>query len=378
MHVLQINSISQVSSTDWNNLAGIAYPFLRHEFLLALEENGSVCQKTGWIPAHLLVLDDNKLVAFMPLYLKEHSWGEYVFDHQWAQAYQQHDLNYYPKWLTAIPFTPCQGARIVFNNAIDTFEITHLLFSFIKNLSIQHNISSWHCLFPYPTTSPLFNTLQLIIREGVQFQWLNKNYQNFDDFLQLLTTSKRKMIKRERRRVTEQGISLRRISGLDVSAVQWQIFYDFYAMTYLKKGSQPYLNLAFFQQIARTMGDQILLVLAYKDDSPIAAALNFIGKDTLYGRYWGCYDEYKSLHFETCYYQGLDYCIEQGLKRFDSGAQGEHKISRGFEPITTYSVHWIKEKRFTKAIQQFVTEEKIAVEQYKQNTTAYLPFKKEL
>lgn len=378
MHVLQINSISQVSSTDWNNLAGIAYPFLRHEFLLALEESGSVCQKTGWIPAHLLVLDDNKLVAFMPLYLKEHSWGEYVFDHQWAQAYQQHDLNYYPKWLTAIPFTPCQGARIVFNNAIDTFEITHLLFSFIKNLSIQHNISSWHCLFPYPTTSPLFNTLQLIIREGVQFQWLNKNYQNFDDFLQLLTTSKRKMIKRERRRVTEQGISLRRISGLDVSAVQWQIFYDFYAMTYLKKGSQPYLNLAFFQQIARTMGDQILLVLAYKDDSPIAAALNFIGKDTLYGRYWGCYDEYKSLHFETCYYQGLDYCIEQGLKRFDSGAQGEHKISRGFEPITTYSVHWIKDKRFTKAIQQFVTEEKIAVEQYKQNTTAYLPFKKEL
>ena len=378
MHVLQINSISQVSSTDWNNLAGIAYPFLRHEFLLAQEESGSVCQKTGWIPAHLLVLDDNKLVAFMPLYLKEHSWGEYVFDHEWAQAYQQHDLNYYPKWLTAIPFTPCQGARIVFNNAIDTFEITHLLFSFVKNLSIQHNISSWHCLFPYPTTSPLFNTLQLIIREGVQFQWLNKNYQNFDDFLQRLTTSKRKMIKRERRRVTEQGISLRRISGLDVSAVQWQIFYDFYAMTYLKKGSQPYLNLAFFQQIARTMGDQILLVLAYKDDSPIAAALNFIGKDTLYGRYWGCYDEYKSLHFETCYYQGLDYCIEQGLKRFDSGAQGEHKISRGFEPITTYSVHWIKEKRFTKAIQQFVTEEKIAVEQYKQNTTAYLPFKKEL
>ncbi|MCX7103868.1 MAG: GNAT family N-acetyltransferase [Methylococcales bacterium] len=378
MHVQQINSLSQVSSTDWNNLSGIAYPFLRHEFLLALEESGSVCQKTGWIPAHLLVIDDNKLVAFMPLYLKEHSWGEYVFDHQWAQAYQQHDLNYYPKWLTAIPFTPCQGERIVFNNAIDSLEITHLLFSFIKHLSIQHNISSWHCLFPSPTHPPLFNTLQLIIREGVQFQWLNKNYQNFDDFLQRLTTSKRKMIKRERRRVTEQGISLRRISGLDVSAVQWQIFYDFYAMTYLKKGSQPYLNLAFFQQIARTMGDQILLVLAYKDDSPIAAALNFIGKDTLYGRYWGCYDEYKSLHFETCYYQGLDYCIEQGLKRFDSGAQGEHKISRGFEPITTYSVHWIKEKRFTKAIQQFVTEEKIAVEQYKQNTTAYLPFKKEL
>ena len=378
MVIQQINSLSQVSPLEWNNLAGINYPFLRHEFLLALEESGAVCQKTGWIPSHLLVLDNNKLVAFMPLYLKEHSWGEFVFDHQLAKAYQQYELNYYPKWLTAIPLTPCQGARIIFNNSIDPFIVTNLLFSFITNQSYQHNISSWHCLFPALTQLPLFNSLQLTIREGVQFQWINKSYQNFNDFLQTLTTSKRKMIKRERRRVTEQGISFKRISGLDVSTLQWRIFYDFYSMTYLKKGSQPYLNQAFFQQIARTMGKQILLVLAYKNDIPIAAALSFIGKDTLYGRYWGCYDEYHSLHFETCYYQGLDYCIEHRLQRFDSGAQGEHKISRGFEPITTYSAHWIKDKNFTKAFQHFVTEEKIAVHHYKQNAISYLPFKKEL
>jgi predicted N-acyltransferase len=378
MHIEQINSLSQVSPSEWNNLAGINYPFLRHEFLLALEESGAVCQKTGWIPSHLLVLDNNNLVAFMPLYLKEHSWGEFVFDHQLAKAYQQYELNYYPKWLTAIPLTPCQGTRIIFNNSIDPFIVTHLLFSFITNQSYQHNISSWHCLFPALTQLPLFNSLQLTIREGVQFQWINKSYQNFDDFLQTLTTSKRKMIKRERRRVTEQGISFKRISGLDVSTLQWRIFYDFYSMTYLKKGSQPYLNQAFFQQIARTMGKQILLVLAYKNDIPIAAALSFIGKDTLYGRYWGCYDEHHSLHFETCYYQGLDYCIEHRLQRFDSGAQGEHKISRGFEPITTYSAHWIKDMNFTKAFQHFVTEEKIAVHHYKQNAISYLPFKKEL
>jgi predicted N-acyltransferase len=283
MHIQQINSLSQVSPSEWNNLAGINYPFLRHEFLLALEESGAVCQKTGWIPSHLLVLDNNKLVAFMPLYLKEHSWGEFVFDHQLAKAYQQYELNYYPKWLTAIPLTPCQGTRIIFNNSIDPFIVTNLLFSFITNQSYQHNISSWHCLFPALTQLPLFNSLQLTIREGVQFQWINKSYQNFDDFLQTLTTSKRKMIKRERRRVTEQGISFKRISGLDVSTLQWRIFYDFYSMTYLKKGSQPYLNQAFFQQIARTMGKQILLVLAYKNDIPIAAALSFIGKETLYG-----------------------------------------------------------------------------------------------
>ena len=377
MEVIQINSMSQVDSTSWNQLAGDADPFLRHEFLLALEQSGSVCQKSGWIPAHLLVLDDDSLIAFMPLYLKNHSCGEYVFDHQWAEAYHQQGIEYYPKWLTAIPLTPCQGTRIVIKESISSLKVTQALLSFIKQLSEQHNVSSWHCLFPTLQEAELLKSLELSIREGVQFQWFNNHYQDFDAFLQTLNTSKRKMIKRERRRIQEQDIRLLRISGAKVSPLQWQIFYNFYSITYLKKGSQPYLNLAFFQQIAAAMGEQLLLVLAFKDDLPIAAALSFIGRETLYGRYWGCDEEYNNLHFETCYYQGLDYCIENGLQRFDSGAQGEHKIARGFEPITTYSAHWLKDHRFAKAIEDFVTEEKIMLTRYKQKASTYLPFKQE-
>ncbi len=375
MEVKQINGMAQVDGKDWNRLAGDAYPFLRHEFLLALEQSGSVCGQTGWIPAHLLVLDGDELVAFMPLYLKQHSWGEYVFDQQWAQAYKQHGLNYYPKWLTAIPLTPCQGARIVIKAAINPLEVTHTLLDFIKQLSGQRGISSWHCLFPVPQQAELLRSLGLSIREGVQFHWFNQGYRDFNDFLQTLSASKRKMLKRERRRVSEQGVSLLRIAGPDVSALQWQAFFQFYTMTYLKRGSQPYLNLAFFQQIAATMGEQLLLVLAVKDEKYVGAALSFVGSDTLYGRYWGCYEEYNSLHFEACYYQGLDYCIEHGLKQFDSGAQGEHKISRGFEPITTYSAHWLKDARFAQAIGQFLIREQKAVQFYKQDAATYLPFK---
>jgi len=378
MEVKQIHSMAQVDCTVWNRLAGDAYPFLRHEFLSALEQSGSVSEQTGWEPAHLLVTDENELVAFMPLYLKRHSWGEYVFDHQWAQAYQQQGIDYYPKWLTAIPLTPCQGERIVFAEAVNPVEVMQLLLDFIKQRSDQLGISSWHCLFPVEQQAELLRSLGLSLREGVQFHWFNRGYGDFNDFLQTLNAGKRKMLKRERRRVSEQGVSLLRIAGPDVSEVQWRAFFQFYTMTYLKRGSQPYLNPAFFQQIAATMGEQLLLVLAVKDDNYIAAALSFVGADTLYGRYWGCHEEYNSLHFEVCYYQGLDYCIEHGLKRFDSGAQGEHKIARGFEPITTYSAHWIKDARFAKAIDHFLGREQQAMRLYKQDAASYLPFKQPL
>ena len=375
MEVKQINSIAQVDCTVWNLLAGIAYPFLRHEFLLALEQSGSVSGQTGWEPGHLLVVDEGELVAFMPLYLKQHSWGEYVFDHQWAQAYQQQGIDYYPKWLTAIPLTPCQGARIVTKATVNPIEVTQLLLTFIKQRSEKLGISSWHCLFPTEQQMELLQSLGMSIRQSVQFQWVNRGYCDFNDFLQTLNSGKRKMLKRERRRVREQGISLLRIAGPDVSELQWREFFQFYTMTYLKRGSQPYLNLAFFQQIAATMGEQLLLVLAIKDDNTIAAALSFVGVDTLYGRYWGCYEEYNSLHFEVCYYQGLDYCIEHGLTRFDSGAQGEHKISRGFEPTTTYSAHWIKDTRFANAIEHFLAREQKTVQHYKQDAATLLPFR---
>ena len=377
MEVKQIHSMAEVDGAVWNRLAGQAYPFLRHEFLLALEQSGSVCERTGWIPAHLLVMNADELVAFMPLYLKQHSWGEYVFDHQWAEAYQQHGVDYYPKWLTAIPLTPCQGSRLVMQEAIDPLEVMHTVLEFIKQRSEQLDISSWHCLFLDVQQLEQLRSLGLAIREGVQFHWFNRDYRDFNDFLSTLNASKRKMLKRERRRVSEQGVSLLRIAGNEVSEQQWQVFFQFYALTYVKKGGQPYLNLAFFQQIAATMGEQLLMVLAMKDGKPVAAALSFVGADTLYGRYWGCYEEYNSLHFETCYYQGLDYCIEHGLQRFDSGAQGEHKIARGFEPITTYSGHWIKDAQFAKAIELFLIREQHAMRQYKQDAAAYLPFREE-
>jgi len=375
MEVKQIHSMTQVDAKAWNNLTGTAYPFMRHEFLLALEQSGSVCEYSGWAAAHLLVIEQKQLLAILPMYVKQHSWGEYVFDHSWAQAYQQQGLDYYPKWLSAIPFTPCQGPRIVVQLGIDTLDVMRLLLDFIQQQAKQQNISSWHCLFLELLQLEQLRTLGLSVREGIQFQWFNQGYTDFNDFLSTMNASKRKMLKRERRRVSEQGVKLVRITGLDVSEQQWQIFFQFYSLTYLKRNSQPYLNLAFFKQIAATMGEQLLLILALKDEQPIAAALSFIGDDTLYGRYWGCYEDYHSLHFESCYYQGIDYCIERGLKRFDSGAQGEHKIARGFEPVTTYSVHWLKDERYEKAIQKFLDSEQKEILNYKQVAKTYLPFK---
>lgn len=372
MEVKQIDSMAQIDAVAWNQLCGLDYPFLRHEFLSALEQSAAVCPQTGWETAHLLVMDKQRLLAALPLYLKTHSWGEYVFDQQWAQAYQQHGLTYYPKLVSAIPFTPCQGQRLLFASGADQTAVCAILFSFIQQL----DISSWHCLFPEHSQLQLLQSLGLSVREGVQFQWFNRNYATFSDFLQTLSADKRKMIKRERRRVVEQGIQIQRIAGPDVTDAQWQVFFRFYALTYLKRSSEPYLNLAFFKQIARTMPEQLLLVLAIKGDTYVGAALSFIGTDTLYGRYWGCQAEYNALHFEACYYQGLDYCIEHGLARFDSGAQGEHKISRGFEPVTTYSAHWLKDAGFAKAVAQFVDREKKAIQHYKQDAANYLPFKR--
>jgi hypothetical protein len=376
MEVKQIDSMAQIDAAAWNQLCGTDYPFLRHEFLSGLEQSAAVCQQTGWEPAHLLVMDKQRFLAILPLYLKTHSWGEYVFDHQWAQAYQQHGLAYYPKLVSTIPFTPCQGQRLLFAPDADQTAVCAVLWNFIQRLAERRGISSWHCLFPEHSQLELLQSLGLSVREGVQFQWFNRNYATFSDFLQTLSADKRKMIKRERRRVAEQGIDMLRIPGQEVTDAQWQVFFRFYALTYLKRSSEPYLNLAFFKQIARTMPEQLMLVLAIKDDTYVGAALSFIGSDTLYGRYWGCQAEYNALHFEACYYQGLDYCIEHGLARFDSGAQGEHKISRGFEPVTTYSAHWLKDAGFAKAIAQFVDREKQAIQHYKQDAANYLPFKR--
>lgn len=376
MDVKQIDGIAEVDPVAWNDLTGDAYPFLRHEFLAAVEQSGAVCPASGWQPAHLLVTEGRQLLAALPMYLKQHSWGEYVFDQQWARAYQQHGLAYYPKLLTAVPFTPCPGPRWSIRADCDQQLLAELLVNFIKQFSETRSISSWHCLFPDASQMEQLRSIDLSVREGVQFQWFNRGYASFADFLQTLSADKRKMIKRERRRVAEQGISLQRVTGFEITDGQWQAFFRFYAMTYVKRGSEPYLNLAFFRQLAATMPEQLLLILAVKDDIYVGAALSFIGADTLYGRYWGCDEEYNALHFEACYYQGLDYCIEHGLDRFDSGAQGEHKIARGFQPVTTYSAHWLQHPGFAQAINQFLAHENRVVARYKDDAASYLPFKR--
>lgn len=370
-----INRMAELDAAQWNALAGSDYPFLRYEFLNALEQSGAVSPHTGWQARHLLVTEDDVLLAVMPLYLKSHSWGEYVFDQAWAQAYQQHGLEYYPKLLSAIPFTPCQGPRLVIKSGIAFEAIVDVLLQAIKQLADQHNMSSWHCLFPEPQLREQLQASHLIMREDVQFQWFNRGYQQFEEFLATLTVSKRKMIKRERRKVSEQGIGLRQIFDKDITDADWQAFYRFYALTYLKRRSQPYLNLTFFQQLAASMPEQLLLIMAIKQDQPVAASLFFVGSDTLYGRYWGCEQDYDALHFEACYYQGIDYCITQGLQRFDSGAQGEHKIARGFEPVSSYSAHWIRDPRFSQAIADFVKRERTHISHYKASAAEFLPFK---
>lgn len=378
MDVKLIDSLSQVDASAWNRLAGENYPFLRHEFLSALEESGSVSEQTGWVTQHVLVFDQMQLIALMPLYLKYHSAGEFVFDQPWAQAYRQHGRSYYPKWLTAIPFTPCQGPRLVTDNSLTEERLLPLLLSTIRDLSETHAVSSWHCLFPCARQAARLSTAGLLLREDVQFHWFNDHYLDFEDFLQNLTSSKRKMIRRERRKVGESGIELKRLSGREIGEKEWRAFFQFYQMTYLKKGMRPYLNLDFFLKCAALMADRMLMVLATKETSYVGAALSFIGADTLYGRYWGCLEEFDFLHFEACYYQGLEYCIEHGLQRFDSGAQGEHKIARGFTPVTTYSAHWIKDPGFTKALEHFLARERKAVHNYRLDAASYLPYKNKM
>lgn len=376
MEAKLIKSLREIEAADWNSLTGSRYPFLRHEFLLALEQTEAVSAQTGWLPHHLVCQEAGQLVALMPLYLKTHSRGEYVFDFQWAQAYQQTGKEYYPKWLTAIPFTPCQGPRLVVKQGVDETALAQLAFDIIRTTAEANGISSWHCLFPEPEQVGIWGNLGMMVREGVQFQWHNKGYRDFDDFLQSFNASKRKMIKRERRKVLEQGIEMLRLSGRDLSEAQWSAFFKFYTMTYLKNGHSPYLTLEFFLALAQTMGESLLVIFAVKAGKYVGAALSIIGADTLYGRYWGCYEDYNALHFEACYYQGLDYCLEHNLARFDSGAQGEHKIARGFEPVTTYSAHWLRDPSFADAVEHFLTRERKAIELYKADAAGYLPFKK--
>jgi predicted N-acyltransferase len=379
LQLRRISSIDAVSAEAWDAVVGSDYPFLRHAFLQALESSGCASAASGWEPQHLLLeAADGTLLGLLPLYLKNHSYGEYVFDWAWADAYRRHGLEYYPKLLSAVPFTPCAGPRLQLAATVDRSAALQLCLAAIQELGTARGASSWHLLFPQTCDLPALQHETLLLRSGCQYQWFNRGYADFDAFLATLSSRKRKNLRKERARVAETGTSFRQLPGTEITPELWEHFYRCYANTYLVRGRRPYLNLDFFQRLAQQMPESLLLILAEQQGRPQASALCFVGSDTLYGRYWGCEAEQQFLHFETCYYQGIEYCIAKGLARFDSGAQGEHKIQRGFEPVPTWSLHWMAHPGFHAAVADFLQEERRHIEQYLQHAADYLPFRKDL
>lgn len=372
-----LSSIDDIDAATWDRLADEDYPFLHHDFLAALEHSGSVGKNTGWQPHHLTAYESGLLIAVMPLYIKIHSYGEYVFDWAWAEAYQYYGLKYYPKLLTAIPFTPASGPRLCTAPAINKNTLIKAIVKDIQSQTAGNQFSSWHLLFPLKSELTAWEETVLRTRTGCQFHWFNRNYHSFDEFIATFASRKRKNIKRERKRVAEQGIVLKRLSGDQINVQHIHDFFIFYQATYMKRGQQGYLTRDFFLRLLKSLPNYLLLVVAEKDNEPVASALCLRDSTTLYGRYWGCLDEYECLHFEACFYQGIEYCIEQGLQRFDPGAQGEHKILRGFEPVETWSLHWIEHEGFRKAIDRFLEQEKMGVAKYQTQSAQMLPYKKE-
>ena len=375
-----VESIDEIGTTTWNDLASTENPFTRFEFLHALERTGCTNRQTGWQPHHVLVYSDDTSktpLAVMPLYLKTNSWGEYVFDWSWANAYKSHGFQYYPKFVTAVPFTPSPGQRIFARDAISQPKVLKLIAAKIKEKVEFIGASSWHVLFPCEQEHQALSGLDIQPRIATQFHWYNKAYESFDDFLAKLNSRKRKSIRKERKHVSEQGITFRRTEGADISEQQWADFFLVYQSAYLMRGMQGYLELEFFLAIAETMPEQLVMINAVQDNRDIAAALFFKNGETLFGRYWGSRRDHQFLHFETCYYQGQEYAIEHQLKSFDSGAQGEHKIQRGFEPIITHSNHWIASQAFTEAIANFLNEERAHIKYYQEEAVSLLPYKKE-
>lgn len=381
MYATVVERISDIDAALWNGLVPSDAPFLSHEFLYALESTGCVSSRTGWVPQHLVITDKpggkGQLLGASPLYLKSHSYGEYVFDWAWADAYQRAGLEYYPKLISSVPFTPVTGPKLLVNGQTNPQEILEQLMLSAKKLAERLNVSSLHWLFLPETQMEPAEKLGFIRRIGTQFHWENDNFSDFEGYLAKFISRKRKKIKRERRRVTEHNIAFEVLTGDDIRPAHWDTFYRFYSATIRDHGARPYLSGQFFHQIGRTLANKIVLILAKKEDQYVAGALNFRGSETLYGRYWGATHAYYDLHFETCYYQAIEYCIEQGLSRFEAGAQGEHKLNRGLLPVTTYSAHWLSHPAFFDAISDFVEREAASVDRYREILTSHSPMRME-
>lgn len=353
-----------------------AQPFLQLAFWQALEQHHAIGLHTGWQISHILLEDAGRPVAFLPLFIKTHHRGEYVFDHSWADAYARHGLNYYPRLVSSVPFTPVTGQRLLLAEGYHIEEVWPTVFDAIQAIATQQQASSWHVLFIDQPLLDFFQTQSnLAIRYHCQFLWRNKGYRQFDDFLAALTAKKRKSIKVERQKIVQQGITVQWIEGADICDEDINFFYQCYANTYYVRGQRPYLSREFFGQLITQMPQQILLIKASRDEQGIAAALFFKDKQTLYGRYWGAVEQVDCLHFEVCYYQGIEYAITQQLQFFDPGTQGEHKLIRGFAPVYTYSVHWLARPEFMQAVQDYCVQEKEYIDDYYQAALASTPFK---
>ena len=369
-------NVKDLPYKEWEQAFSSGYPFLKQRFLQGLESSGSTNGDSGWQNCHLTLFDDEKSIAMAPGFLKSHSYGEYVFDWSWADAWHRSGLDYYPKLVTAIPFTPATGPRIWTeantSNALPGF------INAVTDWCESEKISSWHILFPEEETSSALSELGLVQRMTTQFHWFNRGYNHFDDFLAEFNSRKRKALKKERAAITAQNLWLSTKTGAEISEADWNFFYYCYQTTYLKRsGHEGYLTGEFFTGVCPSLGEDTVMVIAHEGENPVAAALYFVDGQTLYGRYWGCLKEFDFLHFEACYYRGIEYCIEKGLSRFDPGAQGEHKIQRGFEPTLTYSNHWISEPRLKDAVADFCRRDCDHVRRYRDEAATLLPFKQQ-
>ncbi|QYY30821.1 MULTISPECIES: GNAT family N-acetyltransferase [Cupriavidus] len=378
-----VSDLAEIDADTWDALVASdpdATPFLRHAFLHALHASGSACADTGWSARYLTLWapaangQRERLAGAMPLYAKSHSYGEYVFDWAWADAYARNGLEYYPKWLSAIPFTPVRGARLLAENT----DARRLLLQLALALAAESGLSSLHILFPNDAEADLMDEAGMMMRHGVQFHWTNAGYGSFDDFLATLSQKKRKNIRAERRHVAEAGITFRHLQGAQIDDEAWHFFNRCYRQTYREHHSTPYLNLDFFQRIGASMPQHLLLVIAERAGQPIASSLvvydDTPGVSTLYGRYWGALEYHPCLHFETAYYQPLEFCIRHGIGTFEGGAQGEHKMARGFLPVPTRSAHWLAHPAFADAVERFLVREREGIDAYLDELNERSPF----
>ena len=369
-----LDTLTDIPPKDWDALTD-SNPTLSHAFLQSMIDAGCTTAKTGWLPQFLTLWRDiegqQSLCGAVPLYVKSHSYGEYVFDWAWAEAYQRHGLEYYPKLLSAVPFTPCSGGRLLAKTSADR----KILVDGLISLAEQSDVSSLHVLFPHDDDQQLLMDAAMMPRTSIQFHWQNADYKSFDDFLATMSHDKRKKVKQERRKVQEAGITFRRLVGNEITDADWDFFVGCYDHTYRAHFSTPYLNRTFFGLIGKRMPENVLLIIAEHEGKAIASAFNVFSQHTLYGRYWGGLAFHSGLHFETCYYQALEFCITRGIQVFEGGAQGEHKLARGFLPVKCRSAHWLKHPRFAKAVEDFLQRESGGMEKYVTELGESSPFK---